>query len=174
MYKLIKKYIGMFLYEIIGKNLPTSFSRVQIGQKKFRAFCANLFIARGGENINIEKGAMFSRYISIGDNSGIGINAKIYGEVEIGSDVMMGPDCVIYTRNHDYARTDIPMNKQGFSEPRKVTIGNDVWLCGQVIILPGVKIGDHSIVGAGAVVTKDVPEWSVVGGNPAVVLKHRK
>ena len=59
MYKLIKKYIGMFLYEIIGKNLPTSFSRVQIGQKKFRAFCANLFIARGGRTLILRRGRCF-------------------------------------------------------------------------------------------------------------------
>lgn len=171
---MIKEYTGMFLYEVIGKHLPTSFSRIQIGQKKFRAFCTKLFVKKVGKNINVEKGAMFSRFISIDDNSGIGIDAKIYGEVEIGKNVMMGPDCVIYTRNHAYMSNDIPMNQQGFAEPKKVTICDDVWLCGQVIILPGVTIGDHSIVGAGAVVTKDVPEWSVVGGNPAVVLKYRK
>lgn len=167
---MIKEYTGMFLYEVVGKHLPTSFSRIQVGQKKFRAFCTKLFVKNAGKNINVEKGAMFSRFISIGDNS----NAKIYGEVEIGNNVMMGPDCVIYTRNHAYVRTDLPMNQQGFAEPKKVTIGDDVWLCGQVIILPGVTIGNHSIVGAGAVVTKDVPEWSVVGGNPAVFLKSRK
>lgn len=170
---MIKCYIGMTLYEIIGKRMPTSFSRIQIGQKRFRAFCAKLFVRYAGKNINIERGAMFSRFLSIGDNSGIGINSKLYGEVEIGNNVMMGPECVIYTRNHEYSRTDIPMNMQGFSESKKVVIGNDVWLCGQVIILPGVTVGDHSIVGAGSVVTKDVPEWSVVGGNPAVVLKRR-
>lgn len=171
---MIKQYIGMALYEIIGKHLPTSFSRVQIGQKRFRAFCTGLFISKAGKNINIEKGAMFSRFLSIGDNSGVGINAKIYGEVEIGNNVMMGPDCVIYTRNHKYLCVDAPMNEQGFSESRKVVIGDDVWICGQVIILPGVTIGDHSIVGAGSVVTKDVPAWAVVGGNPAVILKSRK
>ena len=171
---MIREYIGMFLYEMIGKHLPTSFSRIQIGQTKFRAFCTRLFVKKAGKNINVERGAMFSRFISIGDNSGIGINAKIYGEVEIGNDVMMGPDCIIQTRNHAYGRTDVSMNQQGFAEPKKVTIGDDVWLCQQVIILPGVKIGDHSIVGAGAVVTKDVPKWSVVGGNPARVLKYRK
>lgn len=171
---MIKRYIGMALYGIIGKHMPTSFSRIQIGQKQFRAFCTKLFVQYAGNNINVEKGAEFSRFLSIGDNSGVGINSKIYGEVVIGKNVMMGPECVIYTRNHEYSRTDIPMNEQGFSEPKKVVIGDDVWLCGQVIILPGVTVGDHSIVGAGSVVTKDVPSWSVVGGNPAVVLKSRK
>lgn len=171
---MIKKYIGMALYELVGKHMPTSFSRIHIGQKRFRAFCAKLFVISVGTNVNIEKGAMFSQYLTIGNNSGIGINAKIYGEVSIGDDVMMGPDCVIYTRNHEYSRTDIPMNEQGFSEPRKVVIGNDVWICGQVIILPGVIIGDHSIIGAGAVVTKDVPDFAVVAGNPAKIVNYRE
>ncbi len=171
---MLKKYIGMALYELIGKHLPTSFSRVQIGQKKFREFCAKLFVFSVGNNTNIEKGAMFSSYLTIGDNSGIGINAKIYGEVCIGNNVMMGPDCVIYTRNHEYSNINIPMNEQGFSKSKKVVIGDDVWICGQVIILPGVTVGNHSIIGAGSVVTKDVPPFAIVAGNPAKVVKYRE
>ena len=170
---MLKEYLGKGLYELLGKHMPTSFSRIHIGQKRFRSFCARLFVKHVGEDVNIEKGASFSRLLSIGDNSGVGINARLYGEVTIGKDVMMGPDCVIYTRNHAYSRLDIPMDKQGFSEPRKVVIGDDVWICGQVIILPGVTIGDHSVVAAGAVVAKNVPEWAVVAGNPAKVVKYR-
>jgi maltose O-acetyltransferase len=66
------------------------------------------------------------------------------------------------------------MNQQGFSQERPVVIGDDVWIGGQVIILPGVKVGSHSIIGAGSVVTKDVPQYAVVGGNPAKVIKFRK
>lgn len=171
---MIKAVIGKILYECIGKHLPASFSKIKIGQKAFRAFCARLIVNSAGKNINIEKGALFSRRLIIGDNSGLGINAKVYGEVEIGSNVMMGPDCVIYTQNHKYSDVNVPMCLQGFSEPRKVYIGDDVWICGQVIILPGVRVGNHSVIGAGSVVVKDVPEWAVVAGNPAVVKKYRK
>ena len=86
----------------------------------------------------------------------------------------MGPECIIYTRNHAFSRTDIPMREQGFSEEKPVYIGDDVWIGGRVTILPGVHIGKGAIVGAGAVVTKDVPEYSIVGGNPAKIIRFRK
>ena len=112
--------------------------------------------------------------MEIGDRSGVGINAKMHGKVIIGNDVMMGPECIIYTQNHDFSRTDIPMNKQGFSEEKPVIIGDDVWIGGRVIILPGVNVGKGAIIGAGSVVTKDVPEYAIVAGNPATVKKYRK
>ena len=87
---------------------------------------------------------------------------------------MMGPNCVIYTRNHKIDRLDIPMCQQGDTVEKPVTIGDDVWIGSNVIILPGVKIASHSVIGAGAVVTKDVDEYSVVAGNPAKVVKMRK
>jgi maltose O-acetyltransferase len=66
------------------------------------------------------------------------------------------------------------MCKQGFEEAKPVYIGDDVWIGGRVTILPGVHIGNGSVVGTGAVVTKDVPDYAVVGGVPAKVLKYRK
>ena len=117
---------------------------------------------------------MITSKMEIGDRSGVGINAKMHGKVVIGKDVMMGPDCIIYTKNHAFCDTTIPMNKQGFSAEKPVIIGDDVWIGGRVIILPGVHVGKGAIIGAGAVVTKDVPEYAVVGGNPAKILKYRK
>ena len=87
---------------------------------------------------------------------------------------MIGPEVIIYTQNHSFDRIDIPMCEQGFQEECKVEIGNDVWIGARVIILPGVKIGNGCVIGAGAVVTKDVPDYCVVGGNPAKILKVRK
>ena len=86
---------------------------------------------------------------------------------------MMGPECIIYTVNHKFSDTAVPMNQQGFSEAKEVVIGDDVWIGGRVIILPGVKIGSGAVIGAGAVVTKDVPDRAVVGGNPAKIIKYR-
>ncbi len=170
---MIKAIIGKVLYECVGKHLPTSFSRIKIGQKQFRASCTKMFVRKCGKNVNIERGAIFSKDLSIGDKSGIGIDAKLYGEVIIGNNVMMGPDCVIYTRNHAFSDVDKPMNQQGFAASKPVCIGDDVWIGGQVIILPGVHVGSHAVIGAGSVVTKDVPEYAIVGGNPAKVLKYR-
>lgn len=124
--------------------------------------------------MNIEKGAVFSSSVELGDYSGIGVRAQIGGRTIIGKHVMMGPDVNIYVRNHMFNRTDIPMDQQGYSDDRPVIIGDDVWIGARVIILPGVHIGTGSVIGAGAVVTKDVPDYAVVGGNPAHILKMRK
>ena len=66
------------------------------------------------------------------------------------------------------------MIEQGFAEYKPVIISNDVWIGGRVIILPGISVGEGAIVAAGAVVTKDVPSYSIVAGNPAVIKKYRK
>ena len=126
-----------------------------------------------GKNVNIESDATFSSKVTLEDYSGIGINAKIYGTCHIGRYVMMGTDVIIITRNHRFDRTDIPMMEQGFEEERPVYIGNDVWIGDRVLILPGVHIGDGSIIAAGAVVTKDVPPYSIVAGVPARKIRDR-
>lgn len=133
-----------------------------------------MILTHCGKNINVERGASFSSKVSLGDNSGIGINASLSGTVTIGKDVMMGPYCTIYSRNHAFSRIDIPMNKQGFQEEKPVCIMDDVWIGGHVIILPGVQIGRGAVVGAGSVVTRNVPDFAIVGGNPARVIRYRK
>lgn len=172
--KKFKKILGKILYELIGVHLPGSYSRFNLGSRKFREFCGKLMLDFCGNNVNIEKGAQFCEHISLGDNSGLGFNCQIENHVTIGKYVMMGPGCRIFTQNHAFERIDIPMQQQGFSKPKPVIIGDDVWLGSDVIILPGVSIGQGSIIGAGSVVTKSVEEYSVVGGNPARVIKKRK
>jgi maltose O-acetyltransferase len=127
-----------------------------------------------GKDVNIEKNATFSAKVSLGDYSGIGVNAKIYGECHIGNYVMMGEDVTIITRNHRFEDTDIPMMHQGFEKERPVFIGDDGWIGDKVIILPGVKVGKGSVLAAGAIVTKDVPEYSIVAGAPARIIRNRK
>lgn len=169
----IKKIIGYIIYNLFAKHLPVSNSKIKIGQKQIRGFCGKLMLDKCGKNVNIQKGAAFSTHVSIGDFSGIGINAKINGKCTIGDYVMMGPNCTIYTRNHEFSDITKPMMNQGFSSEKEVVIGDDVWIGGNVTILPGVKVGSHSIIGACSVVTKDVPEYAVVAGNPAQVKKYR-
>ena len=170
----LKKVIGLIIYNLIGKYLPPSFSVIKIGQKRIRALCGKLILAKCGSEVNIEKGAVFSSKVILGDRSGIGINASIGGTCIIGNDVMMGPDCIIYTYNHKYDDVNHTMRGQGFTEEEPVVIGDDVWIGGRVTILPGVHIGSHSIIGAGSVVTKSIPEWAIAAGNPAIVKKYRK
>lgn len=168
-----KEFFGKVIYNVLGKHMPLSDGRMNFGSKKVRAFCGKLILRYCGKNVNIEKGAQFSSEVSLGDNSGIGINAIISSFVTIGNDVMMGPECLIYTTNHGMNRYDIPMWKQESTTPKPVIIGNDVWIGARVIILPGVHIGDGSVIGAGSVVTKDVEPYSIVAGNPARFIKKR-
>ena len=173
-FQKVSRRINIWLYFQIAAKRPCSFDRGGGAARKMRERTARKFLAYVGKDVNIEKGAQITSKMEVGDRSGVGIDAKIHGKVIIGKDVMMGPECIIYTKNHAFADTTIPMNKQGFSEEKPVIIGDDVWIGGRVTILPGVHVGNGAIIGAGAVVTKDVPAYAIVGGNPARVLKYRK
>ena len=160
--KHVKRVFGRVIYAV-GKHMPESRQFFGIG-KALRNLSGRLIFNRCGKNINIEKGAVFASDISLGNGSGIGINSRISGRCVIGDNVMMAPGCTIAPPNHVFDRTDIPMNKQGLKPSKGVVIGNDVWLCTNAIILDGVKIGDGAIIAAGAVVTKDVPQFAICGG----------
>jgi len=86
---------------------------------------------------------------------------------------MMAPEVIIFSISHQTSDTSTPMRLQGNAPARPVVIGDDVWIGQRAIILPGVTIGSGSIIGSGAVVTKDIAPFSVVGGNPARVIKSR-
>ena len=170
----IRQFLGRALYNLLGKHMPLSDSRRSFGSKKVRAFCGKLILEHCGKNVNIEQGARFSSAVRLGDNSGIGINSRVEAHVTIGNDVMMGPECMMFTSNHSFSDLTIPMNRQGFDAPRPIVIEDDVWIGARVIILPGVRVGRGSIIGAGSVVTRDIPPYSIVGGNPARLIRSRK
>lgn len=86
---------------------------------------------------------------------------------------MIGRELVTIPRNHKIDRIDIPMIEQGYTKATHIVIEDDVWIGDRVTILPGVHIHTHSVVAAGAVVTKDVPEYAIVGGVPAKVIRFR-
>ena len=170
----IKRIIGKILYKRIGIHLPMSFSRVSLGSRKFRQFCAKLILGdRCGKWVNIEKGVSFGDGLTIGNGSGIGASSVIPSSVTIGENVMMGQECLMLTANHRIDRLDIPMGAQGDGEIKPIVIGSDVWIGARVTILPGVHIGNGCVIGAGAVVTKNVPDYEIWGGNPAHFLKSR-
>lgn len=170
------KKFSLILYYLIAKKLPESASPVGKLAMKFRRYLVSYIFDYCEDNINIEKNVFFGSGsgIRIGENSGIGINARIQGPLSIGKNVMMGPDVLIYTQNHKIDRVDIPMIKQGDREKELVLIEDDVWIGARCIIMPGVVIGTGSVLAAGSVVSKDVPKYSIVGGVPARVLKNRK
>lgn len=171
----ITRILRLIIFYAFARYLPASDSRFFKFIRPVRRCITRTLFKRAGKNINIEKGAYFGdgSQIEIGDNSGIGINCRVCGNVTIGNNVMMGPDVIILTRKHEFERMDIPMIEQGHAPEMPVKIGDDVWIGTRSIILPGASIGKGAIIGAGAVVTKDVPEYAISCGNPAQVVKYR-
>lgn len=111
--------------------------------------------------------------VSVGSNVYIGRRVSIYGKggVDIGDDVLIANDCTFLTRNHDFRRSE-KIYKQGFTY-KKIVVKNDVWIGTKVVVLPGVTIGEGAVVAAGAVVTKDVEPYTIVGGVPAKYIGKR-
>ena len=107
----------------------------------------------------------------IGDHTRIGLHNTIIGPVSIGDHVNLAQGITVTALNHNFQKRDQLISQQGIST-KKVTIENDVWIGANAVILPGVTIGTHSVVAAGAIVTKDVPPYSLVGGVPAKILKQ--
>ena len=169
------KLLCLGFYYSVARYLPDSpFPGAWIGQTS-RSWLAKQIFEHCGSHVRINFGANFGTgvHVWLGDNSSIAADAWIGNDTRIGDDVMMAPYVTILSNSHNFLRTDIPMRMQGAPPPRPVTIGDDVWIGTRVIILPGVMVGSHAILGAGAVVTKDVPEWAIVGGNPARVIRYR-
>ena len=109
--------------------------------------------------------------VVIGDKTRIGLHCTIIGPVTIGNNVNLAQGIVVTALNHNFTDCTKRIDEQGIST-KEVTIGNDVWIGANATILPGVTIGRHSVVAAGSVVTKDVPDYTVVGGVPARVMKR--
>ena len=170
--EMMVRYFCLILYYGIFRYLPASSSRFFQWVRPLRAWVCRGIFFRAGKNINVEKGA--GSELEIGDNSGIGINCQVCGPIKIGKDVMMGPEVVILTEKHKFDRIDIPMRQKGYYPRNPVVIGDDVWIGTRVIILPGITIGRVAILGAGAIVTKDVPEYAIVAGNPAKIIRDRR
>jgi acetyltransferase-like isoleucine patch superfamily enzyme len=134
-----------------------------------------------GDNVILSNNVMISckgGTVRIGSNTGLGaqmiIQAVMNSPVEIGSDVFIGPMCYITGGgNYNTDRLDIPIWKQGLKEMGKTVLGNDIWLGANVTVLGEVEIGSGSIIAAGAVVSKSIPEKSVCRGVPAKVFKTR-
>jgi len=105
-------------------------------------------------------------------NSNVMINARGKGNISIGNNVLIGPNVVLRSSNHSFNSTEIPVIDQGMTEG-EIIIHDDVWIGSNAVILPNCKIGEGSIVAAGAVVTSNVDSYTVVGGVPAKLIKKR-
>jgi len=168
--------IAMFLYYSIAIWLPGPGMPLGRFGRWLRGYlCSKLFKSYGeGTSVDRLCDCGSGRGVSVGTSSFIGKRAWLLGDITIGDNVGVGAEMIAISYNHEFADTTVPIMQQGLSESRPIFIGNDVWLGARCIILPGVRVGDHAIVGAGSVVTKDVEPWAIVGGNPARVIGTRR
>ena len=171
----IKQKAILMLYYLFFRRFPYQpIPGYKLGNN-LRTWCARKLFKKCGSNIVIKSMAYFGtgKNIEMGDYSQLGINCKVEEDLVLGAHVLMGPDVIIYSSSHEYKDPDIPVMFQGGGERRPVIIGNDVWIGTRVIIMPGVHIGNHVIIGANSVVTHDVPDYSVVAGSPARIVRRR-
>ena len=118
---------------------------------------------RCGQNIYLGKNSHINQYCCVW--------ASPSSKIILGDNLLMGPGAKIFSSNHS-AQIGLPMNIQPPRE-KDITIGNDVWLGANAVVLAGVTIGDGAIVAAGSVVTKDIPPYTIVTGVPAAPIKTR-
>lgn len=109
--------------------------------------------------------------VLIGDKTIIGIGCTLIGPLTVGDDVMLAQNIVVSALNHGYKDVSIPPSMQKVI-CKPIIISDHVWIGANCVITAGITLGKHSIIGAGSVVTKDVPDYSVAVGNPAKVVKQ--
>ena len=125
----------------------------------------SLFAADGGGSIFVGGKTTF--------NSNVHINASVGGMIQIGETCLVGPNVVIRTAGHRFDDPSVPIRQQGHII-KNITIGDDVWIGSNAVVLGGVQIGSGSVIGAGAVVVSDIPSMAVAVGVPAKVIKFRE
>lgn len=177
-YFLLKRGFWYIFYYGFAQHLPASYRFQPLGKfaKWCRATACKRLFRVCGQRVNVEKGANFYTgwEIELGDDSSLGIDCMIPYDLKVGADVMMGPYVVIVGDSHQFSQTDIPMRLQEIKEYPPVRIEDDVWIGARAIILPGLKIGKGAIIGAGSVVTKDIPPYAICAGNPAKIIRYRE
>lgn len=182
MLKIISKIKFWYKLDRIAPDVPLThwmlYSNTlmkKLCQKKFKNFGVNSIIRPGAYIECCSK-------ISIGDNVVIRPLSFIYADPDLeGSEiiiedyVLIGSNVHIYTSNHKFSNVEIPIYFQGYNDESKnnqVVLKKGCWIGANVVLLPGVEIGENSVVAAGSIVTKSVPPRVVVAGNPAKIVKY--
>ena len=163
----------LFLRWLPNSNIPGGF----IFDKMRTYWCRPLFRKCGSvKGMQIQRNVNFGngRMLTLGDNAGLGTNCYMVGDIIIGNDISMSFDVFISSMNRDFSDTEILIPAAGNRPDAPVVIGDDVLLLARVVILAGVTIGSHVVVGACSVVSKDVPSYCVVAGNPARIVTWRR
>ena len=176
---VFKRILYFIKSDRIGPDIPLThimlhfkWSMNFLCKRKFKSF---------GEDAEVRPYSYFSgcSKIIIGSRTTIRPGSFLYADVQslfggniiIEEDVLLGNNCNVYASNHVFSDKSLPISKQGHTHNNDVIVRKGAWVGANVVILPGVTIGKNSVVGAGSIVTKDVPDFTVAVGNPAKVIK---
>lgn len=163
----------LFNRRVEAKKLFRAYNQTEDDEVEKRKDIMKKLFKSVGNNVWIEPDfrCEFGKNITIGKDVYINFGCVILdcGQVSIGNSTLIGPNVGIFSGNHT---TDAEERAAGGLIPKPVTIGNRVWICGNVSIVPGVSIGDDTIIGAGSVVTHDIPSCVIAAGNPCRVLRR--
>lgn len=162
----------LFNKRVEAKKLFKAYNKTDDEEIDLRNKIMKQLFKNVGENVWIEPDfrCEFGKNITIGDNVYINFGCIILdcSEVTIGSHTLLGPNIGLYAANHSTGATE-RINGGCYGKP--IHIGNNVWLGGDVKVLQGVTIGDNTIIGAGSIVTKDIPDNVIAVGNPCKVIR---
>ncbi|KFF12384.1 sugar O-acetyltransferase [Chryseobacterium soli] len=157
---------------IACKDLCGEYNQLKNSDSQNRNTLLKKIIGKTEENICIEPSFWcdYGYNIEVGENFYANHNLVILdcATVKFGDNVFIGPNCSFYTAGHPL---DAKQRNEGLEYARPITVGDNVWLGGNVVVLPGVSIGSNTVIGAGSIVTKDIPDGVVAIGNPCKVVK---
>jgi acetyltransferase-like isoleucine patch superfamily enzyme len=150
---------------------------VTVGKKCFLSPAATITSSphgalKTGANCYVAAGAHIIDDVTFGDDCTVNNYVTLNGKIRFGNGIRIGAYTCMMGFNHGFASIDVPIFKQPHTS-KGIAFGDDVWIGSHVTVLDGVTVGSHVILAGGAVVTKDVPDYAIVGGNPAKVIRMR-
>ena len=158
-----------------AKNLCHEFNNLKPSDIEAREKIIKKLFGKTGQQILIEQNFWcdYGYNIFVGENFYMNHNCIILdaGRVEFGNNVFIAPNCAFYTAGHPI---EPEIRNRGLEYAKPIKVGNNVWIGGNVTVLPGVTIGDNVTIGAGSVIVKDIPSNVVAVGNPCKVIKEIK
>lgn len=172
---IYKKYQFCKVADRIGPDMPFSHWKLHF-KSAMKKLCENKFkLFSSGADFRAGAYAIQCSNISLGQNVIIRpetmLFADEYAEIKIDNNVMIGSGVHFYVNNHCFDKKDVPIIEQGYYPSESILIKSGAWIGAKAIILPGVTIGKNSVIGAGAIVTKSIPDFCVAVGSPAKVVK---